>query len=136
MIEPRSRQLLILDGDSAPSVSFVSVESEIAEDAANPRHEIELRLNGALVDEDITVAFMITGSATRGIDADYTLTSTIVTIPAGTSAAIIRLDVNDDELYEILESETVVLRLVSATGGVTVAATKSESEHTVTITDR
>ena len=139
LIEPRSRQLLILDGDTPPSVSFVSVESEIAEDAANPRHEIELTLNGALVDEDITVAFMLAGSATsatRGIiNADYTLTSTIVTIPAGTSVAIIRLDVNDDELYEILESETVVLRLVSATGGVTVAATKSESEHTVTITD-
>ena len=139
VIEPRSRQLLILDGDTPPSVSFVSVESEIAEDTANPRHEIELTLNGALVDEDITVTFMLAGSATsatRGIiNADYTLTSTIVTIPAGTSVAIIRLDVNDDELYEILESETVVLRLVSATGGVTVAATKSESEHTVTITD-
>ena len=40
---------------------------------------------------------------------------------------------NDDGLYEILESETVVLSLVSATGGVTVDASKSE--HRVTITE-
>ena len=131
-----SREILIVDDDPAPSISFVSESSTIAEDAANPRHEIELTLNGALVDEDITVTFMITGSATNsGINADYTLTSTMVTIKAGTSTAIIRLDVNDDELYEGLESETVVLSLVSATGGVAVAATKSESEHRVTIED-
>ena len=39
---------------------------------------------------------------------------------------------NDDDLYEILESETVVLRLVSATGGVTLGDLVT---HTVTITD-
>ena len=36
----------------------------IAEDAAGSRHEIELTLNGALAEDDITVAFTITGSAT------------------------------------------------------------------------
>ena len=56
--------LTIEDDDSAPSISFTLASSEIAEDAANPRHEIELTLNGALAEDDITVAFMITGSAT------------------------------------------------------------------------
>ena len=126
-----SREILILDADPAPSISFVSASSTIAEDAANPRHDIELTLNGALAEDDITVTFMLAGSATR--NADYTLTATVVTIPAGTSTAIIRLDVNDDELYDSLESETVVLSLVSATGGVAVDATKSE--HRVTITE-
>ena len=130
---PTVATVTIIDNDP-PSISFVSDSSTIEEDAADPRHDIELTLNGLLTAEDITVTFMLAGSATRsGINADYTLTSTVVTIKAGTRTATIRLDVNDDKLYDSLESETVVLSLVSATGGVIVDATKSD--HTVTITD-
>ena len=131
--EPRSRQLLILDADPVPSISFVATTSTIDEDAANRRHGVELQLSGVLED-DIEVTFTVAGSATRsGMNADYTLTATTVTIPAETPDAIIRLDVNDDDLYDGRPHETVVLNLVSATGGVTVDATKDD--HTVTITD-
>ena len=106
--EPRSRQLSILDIDTVPSISFVEARSRIAENAANSRHDIGLRLSGALKD-DITVSFTTAGSATRG--ADYTLIPTTVTIPGGTRDAIIRLDINDDELYEGPDSEIIILRL-------------------------
>ena len=114
-------------------MSFTMASSTIAENAANPRHEIGLTLNGALAEDDITVTFMVTGSATRGANLDYTLTATTVTIPAMMRDATIRLDVNNDDLYDGRPHETVVLSLVSATGGVTVDATKDD--HTVTITD-
>ena len=127
--EPRSRQLSILDIDPVPSISFVEARSRIAENAANSRHDIGLRLSGALKD-DITVSFTTAGSATRG--ADYTLIPTTVTIRGGTRDAIIRLDINDDELYEGPDSEIIILRLESATGGVTVDM--DNDEHTVTIT--
>ena len=127
--EPRSRQLSILDIDTVPSISFVAARSRIAENAANSRHDIGLRLSGALKD-DITVSFTTAGSATRG--ADYTLIPTTVTIRGGTRDAIIRLDINDDELYEGPDSEIIILRLESATGGVTVDM--DNDEHTVTIT--
>ena len=128
--EPRSRQLSIIDAEPVPSISFVEASSTIAEGA---KHDIELRLSGVSQD-DITVTFETAGSATSGANADYTLAATTVTFPAeATSNAIIRLNVNADNLYEGLESETIVLRLVSATGGVIVDDTKFE--HTVTITD-
>ena len=115
------------------SISFVATESTIAEDATNLQHDIELQLSGVLEDE-IEVTFTVAGSATRsGMNADYILTATTVTIPANTPDAIIQLDVNNDDLYDGRPHETVVLSLVSATGGVTVDATKDD--HTVTITD-
>ena len=128
--EPRSRQLLILDADPVPSISFGATMSEIEENAANRRHGVGLKLSGPLEDE-IEVTFTVAGSATR--NADYTLAADTVTIQAGDKDRIILLDVNNDDLYDGRPHETVVLRLVSATGGVTVNDTKSE--HTVTITD-
>ena len=130
--EPRSRQLLILDADPVPSISFGAPTSTIEEDAANRRHGVGLKLSGAL-DNDIEVTFTVAGSATRGPNADYTLAADTVTIQAGDKDRIILLDVNNDDLYDGRPHETVVLRLVSATGGVTVNDPKSE--HTVTITD-
>ena len=128
--EPRSRQLLILDTDPVPSISFGATMSEIEEDAANRRHGVGLKLSGPLEDE-IEVTFTVAGSATR--NADYTLAAETVTIRAGDEDRIIQLDVNNDDLYDGRPHETVILSLVSATGGVTVNDTKSE--HTVTITD-
>ena len=129
--DPRIRQLSIIDAESVPSISFVEESSEIAEDAM---HEIELRLSDGALQNDITVTFETSGSATKGANADYTLAATTATFLAGsTTNAIIHLVVNADNLYEGLESETIVLSLVRATGGVIVDDTKSK--HTVTITD-
>ena len=93
-----------------------------------------LRLSGES-DENIMVTVMIAGSATRiGTNLDYTLTATTVMIPAGMRDAIIRLDVNNDDLYDGRPHETVVLSLVSEDPSkVTVDSTKDD--HTVTITD-
>ena len=132
-LDPAIATVTITDNEDSPNVSFTMASSTIAENAANPRHEIGLTLNGALAEDDITVTFMVTGSATRGANLDYTLTATTVTIPAMMRDATIRLDVNNDDLYDGRPHETVVLSLVSATGGVTVDATKDD--HTVTITD-
>ena len=127
------RVFKLVDNDPRSSISFIATESTIAEDATNLQHDIELQLSGVLEDE-IEVTFTVAGSATRsGMNADYILTATTVTIPANTPDAIIQLDVNNDDLYDGRPHETVVLSLVSATGGVTVDATKDD--HTVTITD-
>ena len=129
---PATATVTIIDDDEATalSISFGATMSEIEEDAANRRHGVGLKLSGPLEDE-IEVTFTVAGSATR--NADYTLAGDTVTIQAGDKDRIILLDVNNDDLYDGRPHETVVLRLVSATGGVTVNDTKSE--HTVTITD-
>ena len=129
--EPRSRQLSILDADLAPSISFVVTDSMIREDTPSQRHGVGLQLSGPLEDE-IEVTFTVAGSATRsGMNADYTLAATTVTIPPETSDAIILLDINNDDLYEGAD-DTVVLTLTSATGDVTVG---TPSGHTVMIID-
>ncbi|MDP2587776.1 MAG: cell wall-binding repeat-containing protein, partial [bacterium] len=77
--------------------------------------------------QDTLVTYSVTGgSATNG--ADYTLATGVVTIPAGSTSAIISLPIIDDTLIE--GDETVVLTL---SGPSVNAVLGAPSQHTYTI---
>jgi hypothetical protein len=77
----------------------------------------------------VTVPFTLSGTATQGAGADYTITASPITIPAGSDNASITITVNDDGIDEA--DETVVITMgvpTNATAGATTV-------HTATITD-
>ena len=71
----------------------------------------------------VVVSFTVGGTAVAG--TDYTSPVTSVTIPAGMRSAMITFNIDADQHYDGAD-DTVVLNLVSATGGVTVGATKDD----------
>jgi hypothetical protein len=75
----------------------------------------------------LTVGYSISGTATNGID--YTLIPTTITIPAGSSSAVITITPFDDSVLE--DSESVVLTLLQGTA----YEVGTENTATVTIAD-
>ena len=123
---PLSGTAMIMDVDSAPTVSFDIADSTVDEgDTAN----VVVMLSGRSQDA-VTVNFMVSGSAMVG--ADYTTPGTSVTIPANSDSTMITFAIKDESRYDGV-TETVILTLTSATGDVTVGAT---NVHTLTIDDR
>ena len=123
---PLSGTAMIMDVDSAPTVSFDIADSTVDEgDTAN----VVIMLSGRSQDA-VTVNFMVSGSAMVG--ADYTTPGTSVTIPANSDSTMITFAIKDESRYDGV-TETVILTLTSATGDVTVGAT---NVHTLTIDDR
>lgn len=115
----------ILDNDNPPDVYFASTTSTVAENAGATTITIQL---SAASGKNITVPFSIgVGSTASG--SDYSLSSSPVTIPAGTTSTTITLTPNNDSLYEL--SETVVIDLGTPTN----ANLGSPTTHVVTITD-
>lgn len=76
---------------------------------------------------DVEVPFSVSGTASD--PADYTITASPVTIPAGTTTVDIIVTVIDNEIDE--SDETVIITLGSPTG----AILGTTSVHTLTITD-
>ena len=123
---PLSGTAMIRDNESVPTVSFDIADSTVDEgDTAN----VVVMLSGRSQDA-VTVNFMVSGSAMVG--ADYTTPGTSVTIPANSDSTMITFAIKDESRYDGV-TETVILTLNSATGGVTVGAT---NVHTLTIDDR
>ena len=80
-------------------------------------------------DENVTIPFSLGGTATEGAGADYTITSSPITITTGNTTANITITVNDDPCSE--SAETVIVTM-----GTLIGANKiSPSVHTATITD-
>ncbi|MEA2007725.1 MAG: Calx-beta domain-containing protein, partial [Chloroflexota bacterium] len=76
----------------------------------------------------VSVPFTVSGSATGG-GTDYTMTSSPLTIPAGSTTATITINILDDGISE--GSETIVIDMGTPTN----ADKGIPSSHTVTITD-
>ncbi|MCY2953538.1 MAG: hypothetical protein NTU53_16405 [Planctomycetota bacterium] len=81
----------------------------------------------APIDKDVTVPFTLTGTATQG--GDYTITSTPITIPAGSISSTITITVLNDNLYEV--AETIIVTMGTPTNAIAAGGTI----HTATITD-
>jgi hypothetical protein len=71
------------------------------------------------------VAFTLSGTATQG--SDYTITTSPITIPIGSTSAVITVNIIDDSLYE--ENETLLITLLKPAN----AEVGSPSVHTITI---
>jgi uncharacterized repeat protein (TIGR01451 family) len=89
---------------------------------------VTARLN-AVSGLEATVPFTTGGTATPGVDQDYTITPSPVEIPAGQLTADIIITVNDDALVE--PDETVVVTLGTPTN----AIAGTYRVHTATIID-
>jgi len=114
----------INDDDDPPSVSFTTASQTGAEDVGTMTVTAQL---SAVTGKNVTVPFTVSGTATN--PADYTITSSPVTISAGSNSANITITVVDDAPSEGLE--TVIVTMGTPTN-----ATKGSTDvHTATIDD-
>ncbi len=114
----------INDNDAAPTVQFSSSSSSGSESSGT--NNVQLTLSAAS-EKEVSVSFSTSGTATGS--TDYTVSSSPVDFPAGTTSKNITITVSDDSKVE--GDETVVLTLSSPVN----ATLGSTSQHTFTITD-
>jgi uncharacterized repeat protein (TIGR01451 family) len=114
----------ILDNDLPPTVAFTSSGQLGAEDVGTMTVTLQLDVVSGL---DTTIPFTVGGTATEGVDQDYTITASPVVIPAGSLTTTIIIYVNDDNLTE--DPETVIITMDTPTN----ATQGSPDIHTATI---
>ncbi|MBN1908033.1 MAG: DUF11 domain-containing protein [Deltaproteobacteria bacterium] len=109
-----------------PEISFTSVTQQVDENGVST--DITLQLS-AVSDIDVTVPFTISGIATEGAVADFTITESPVVFSAGTDSGTITIYINDDS--EIEPNETITITLGTPTNAILGTTTI----HTITIMD-
>lgn len=117
--------LTINDDNNPPTVGFTSVSQTSASESGTMVITAQL---SAVSGKEITVPFTVSGTATSGID--YTITSSPINIPAGSTTGTATITIQSDTLDE--DDETVIVTMgtpTNATLGGTVV-------HTATITDK
>jgi len=116
----------IMDNDSEPVVSFEEDSQSAVEDTGTMTVRVELDHSTG---SDVSVQFVVSGTADGG-GTDYTLiTASPVTIPAGDTEVDIEIRIEEDTLVE--DDETVILTM----GTVTNATKGTTDVHTATIMD-
>lgn len=110
---------------SPPNVSFTSASQSADENAGAITITGQLSTPSFL---DVAVLFAVTGTATGG-GADYTITESPLTIPAGSTTGTVTITLNDDSLDE--QDEFVVVSM----GALTNANHGANTTHMVTIMD-
>ena len=108
--------------ETAPTVTFTSASQSHVEDGTGMT--ITAQLSQTLT-HDVTVPFTTSGTATNS--TDYTITTSPVTITAGSLSTTITINVVDDHVYE--SDETVVVTMGTPTN----AAKGTTTTHTATI---
>jgi hypothetical protein len=116
----------ITDDDAPPTVAFTAAGQSGAENTGTMTVTAQLDAKSGL---DVTLPFIVGGTATSGGDQDYTITDSPMVIPAGSLTTTITITVNDDSLNE--NPETVVVTL----GAPDNATPGTTTVHTATITD-
>jgi hypothetical protein len=114
----------LTDDDLIPSVSWTALLQPVGEGAGTATVTAEL---SATADLDVTVPFTLSGTATNGVD--YTVTTSPITITAGSLSGVVTVTLVEDLSYE--NDETVIVTMgepTNATQGAIVV-------HTATITD-
>ena len=109
----------------APVATLTATDADAAEAGLEPGSFTVSRTGD--VSFALTVAYVVSGTATNG--TDYTLIPTSVTIPAGSPTAVITITPVDDSVLE--DSESVVLTLLEGDA----YDVGTESTATVTIAD-
>ncbi len=116
--------LTIADDDPAPTVTLQLISTTLAESSGSATLIATLDQVSGL---DVTVPLSFDGTATLG--TDYTLSSTQIVIPAGSTSGSLTIDASDDSLFEV--DETIVV----TAQGVTNASTSGTTSFTATLVD-
>src|SRR3972149_2481479 len=121
---PDSATVNITDNSFIPNVQFTA-SSQGATEAVGPL-TITAQLS-AVSGLDVTIPFTVTGTAVSS--DDFTITTSPVTIAAGSTTATITVTVVDDTSDE--NDETVIISMGTPTNATAI----SPAEHTITIND-
>ncbi|ACU62526.1 Calx-beta domain-containing protein [Chitinophaga pinensis] len=100
------------DNTAANKVISITTANNGDEPSNNGAFTVSLP-TGITVNEDVTVNFTVTGTATAG--TDYTALGTSIIIPAGQNSVTLAVPVLDDQIIEGTESVTVTITGGSAT---------------------
>ncbi|MFA5842324.1 MAG: Calx-beta domain-containing protein [Candidatus Gracilibacteria bacterium] len=114
---------IIVDDDNPPLVVWTTSSQSIEENVETITVTAQLSTASS---HDITVPFIVTGTAT-GIETDYSITASPITITAGQTSANVTITVINDEFDE--PAETVILTMESPTN----ASLGAITVHTATI---
>lgn len=118
IVEPSVHTLTIVDNDPLPMVSFTTSGQSAFETIGSMVATVQLSEVSA---RDVTVPFVVGGTATQG--TDYTITASPVIIPAGQPSVEIVIYVIADEIRDE-EDEIVSLTLGAPTNGILGAITQ------------
>ena len=121
---PQSHTLTIEDDDSTPTVQYTTSGQTALETGGSVSLNVQLSNPAA---QDVTIPLSYSGSATQ--DADYTVSTTSLVIPAGSTSGAFSVGILDDAAYDPDEQVEVSL------GSPTNAVLGSPSTHTITIED-
>ena len=121
-----SQNVVITDNDSPPSVNL-SLSASSGSEAAATSITVTATASAAVVGNQ-TVTLSVTGTGITA--ADYYLTGTTLTIPAGQTTGSVTFVIADDAVVEGAETATLTISAPSA--GITLGATTA---RTVAITD-
>jgi hypothetical protein len=124
--DPNIHIITIPDNDPEPSLYFTSSGQTADEDAGTITITAQLNV---ISGKDVTVPFLVFGSAVAGAGNDYTITPSPLAILAGGTSVDILVDVIDDDVIEL--DEDVVVTLDTPTN----AVLSSPGTHTVVIKD-
>ncbi len=116
--------LTITDNETKPTVAFSAASQSAAESAGAVTATIQLSAASGL---PITVPFTVTGTAKAG--TDYSITSSPMAIPAGSTTGTVTITLIDDKVFK--GDRTVILTLGTPTN----TELGAISVHTLTITD-
>lgn len=117
----------ITDDDASPSVSFTSSSQTSSGESGTMTITAQL---SAVSGRDVSVPFSVNGSSTAtGSGTDYSISSSPLSITAGSSSADITITIVSDSLDEA--DETVIVDMGSPTN----ASQGATTSHTATIQD-
>ena len=114
-------------GGAATNVKFTASSETVDEDQG----VYEVTVFKTLAEGDVSGEIALSGTATEGAGADYTVDTTNFTMNGTTTSAVITVTINDDEDSE--SAETIVLTLANVTGGT--ASTPSAFTLTINPSD-
>ncbi len=123
--EPNTLTLNISDND-LPTITITSTSQTVSENVGTVTLAAQIN---AVSSSTVTVPITYSGSATVGLGADLTMSSTSIIIPAGQTQGTIILTINDDAVVESTESITFTL------GTPINAVLGSTTSYTLTILD-
>jgi hypothetical protein len=123
---PNIHTITIPDNDPEPLLYFSSSGQTVDEDAGTVTVTAQLNVVSG---KDVTVPYIVLGSAQGGAGKDYTITPSPLVILAGNTSVDILVDILDDTLIELNEDVVVTL------GTPTNAVLSSPITHTLIIKD-
>ena len=123
---PSIHTITIPDNDPEPQLYFTSSGQTVDEDAGTVTITAQLNVMSG---KDVTVPFLVFGSAEEGVGKDYTIIPSPLVILAGETSIDILVDVLEDDTIEL--DEDVIVTLDTPTN----AVLSSPTTHTLIIKD-